>query len=201
MRCIFCKSKSEESRTIEHIIPESMGNLEHVLPAGVICDGCNHYFGRKVERPLLETSLFRHLRAGMQVQNKRGRIPYGEITGSIEMPSYRLMGRFLAKVGLEVIAFKTLEVEDWNKEIVENPVLDELRNYARYNIGPDWPFKFRTLHPVNAIFSEGQELYEVLHEFNILVTKRQEFYIVLSLFGVEMVLNLGTRSLDGLRSG
>ena len=75
MRCIFCKSDSTRSRSIEHIIPESLGNREHVLPRGTVCDICNNYFARKVEGPLLATSWFRHARSRQWVPNKRGLIP------------------------------------------------------------------------------------------------------------------------------
>jgi hypothetical protein len=75
MRCIFCKSDSTKSRSIEHIIPESLGNTEHVLPRGAVCDTCNNYFARKVERPLLETPWFRHARSRQWVPNKRGLTP------------------------------------------------------------------------------------------------------------------------------
>jgi HNH endonuclease len=75
MRCIFCKRDSTKSRSIEHIIPESLGNIEHVLPRGAVCDSCNNYFARKVEGPLLETLWFRHARSRQWVPNKRGLIP------------------------------------------------------------------------------------------------------------------------------
>ncbi|MBT3070018.1 HNH endonuclease [Rhodomicrobium sp. Az07] len=31
------------------LVPESLGNRQHVLPKGIVCDGCNNYFSRKVE--------------------------------------------------------------------------------------------------------------------------------------------------------
>lgn len=52
VRCIFCKQNSEGSRSVEHIIPESIGNTRHILPRGTVCDRCNNYFSRKVEGPL-----------------------------------------------------------------------------------------------------------------------------------------------------
>lgn len=57
---------------MEHIIPESIGNKEHTLPPGVVCDRCNNYFARKIEKPLLETSYFRHLRFIKRIRNKKG---------------------------------------------------------------------------------------------------------------------------------
>lgn len=199
MRCIFCKHDSSTSVSVEHIVPESLGNIDHVLPVGVVCDGCNQYFARKVERQLLESPMFRLLRADMAIPNKRGRIPAWVPTDGTDRPDYRQMGRFLAKVGLEVLAFKTLSVPGWNNELVDQPALDELRRFARYNEGPDWPFTVRSLHPVNAIFKDVNQYFELLHEFDILLTRSSEAYLAVSIFGVEMVINLGGRENDGFR--
>ena len=73
--CIFCREDASHSRSREHILPESLGNVEHMLPKGVVCDRCNNYFARKIEGPLLDTEYFRHARATMRVENKRKRIP------------------------------------------------------------------------------------------------------------------------------
>jgi hypothetical protein len=73
--CIFCRENASSSRSIEHIIPESLGNIERVLPAGIVCDRCNNYFARKIEGPLLDSTYFRRLRSQMSIANKRGRIP------------------------------------------------------------------------------------------------------------------------------
>ncbi len=75
MRCIFCKQDSSTSKTIEHIIPESLGNKEYILPAGVVCDSCNNYFALNIEKPLLETDYFRAVRFRNIIYNKKERIP------------------------------------------------------------------------------------------------------------------------------
>lgn len=75
MRCIFCKTDSSESKSVEHVIPESLGNTEHILPKGAVCDKCNNYFARKVEGPLLNSDYFKHARFGNKIRSKRGRIP------------------------------------------------------------------------------------------------------------------------------
>jgi hypothetical protein len=72
MRCIFCKNDSSGSKSIEHIIPESLGNKEHILPPKTVCDKCNHYFSLKIEKPLLEHPYFRNLRFEQSIQNKKG---------------------------------------------------------------------------------------------------------------------------------
>ena len=84
MRCIFCKNDSSDSRSIEHVIPESIGNKKRILKAGVVCDTCNNYFARKVEGPILNHPSMRNFRAWYQVPNKRGKSPslHGYIAGA-----------------------------------------------------------------------------------------------------------------------
>ncbi len=75
MRCIFCKRDSTGSRSAEHIIPESLGNDEHVLPPGVVCDACNNYFASSIEQVVLESGEFKTARFNMGIPNKRNRTP------------------------------------------------------------------------------------------------------------------------------
>jgi len=74
-RCIFCKQDSSTSKKVEHIIPEALGNKEHILPRGVVCDNCNSYFGLKVEKPLLDSDYFRQARCRNLIYNKENRVP------------------------------------------------------------------------------------------------------------------------------
>lgn len=74
MRCLFCKADTKDSVSVEHIMPESLGNTEHILPRGWVCDGCNNYFACKVEKPFLDSLFATSTRAVMEVPNKRGRI-------------------------------------------------------------------------------------------------------------------------------
>ena len=84
MRCIFCKQDSSASRSIEHVMPESLGSKRRILRPGVVCDKCNNYFARKVEKPILDHPSMRNLRAWYQVPNKRGKSPsvLGRIAGT-----------------------------------------------------------------------------------------------------------------------
>ncbi|WP_292533729.1 HNH endonuclease [Methylocystis sp.] len=84
MRCIFCLESDRPAYSVEHIIPESFGNTEHVLPRGVVCDPCNNYLARKVEKPLLDSIHFMNLRGRNVVSNKRGMVPlqYGFCPGA-----------------------------------------------------------------------------------------------------------------------
>lgn len=75
MRCIFCKTNSSSSKSVEHIIPESLGNKENVLSKGIVCDSCNNYFGNKIEKVVLEMPYFKSLRGRLMIGNKKGKIP------------------------------------------------------------------------------------------------------------------------------
>jgi len=72
---IFCKSTYASFTSIEHIVPESLGNTEHVLPRGVACDTCNNYFANKVEGPILSSDFFMQARHRNGIPNKPKRIP------------------------------------------------------------------------------------------------------------------------------
>lgn len=74
LRCIFCKKASDASSSVEHIIPESLGNTVHTLPPGVVCDKCNNYFAREVEKPFLDSGVIRKLRAEQSLPKKNGKL-------------------------------------------------------------------------------------------------------------------------------
>ena len=75
VRCIYCLEASGASRSVEHVIPESLGNTKLVLPPGVVCDRCNNYLSRKVEGPFLNSFPIRKLRFDQALPSKRGRVP------------------------------------------------------------------------------------------------------------------------------
>lgn len=73
MRCIFCHKASSTSKSVEHIIPESLGNKEYYLPKGYVCDTCNNYFAIKIEKELLEQPYFVSMRRRNDIKTKHGR--------------------------------------------------------------------------------------------------------------------------------
>jgi hypothetical protein len=70
---------------VEHIIPQSLGNEEHTLPPGVVCDPCNNYFASAIEQPVLESGYFVFSRFNALIPNKRQRMP--RLSG-ILLPGY-----------------------------------------------------------------------------------------------------------------
>lgn len=80
MRCLFCKQDSSSTKSIEHIIPESLGNTTLILPRGYVCDKCNNYFARKVEKKFMDLDVVKLWRLYEKIPNKIGRMPAVECT-------------------------------------------------------------------------------------------------------------------------
>lgn len=200
MRCIFCKDDSTTSRSVEHVIPESLGNTEHTLRPGIVCDKCNNYFAHSVEGPLLSDPFFRQQRFQSAVTTKKGQPPrvlgihlpgptlvevFPNLDGSgisvgaanpshekawIESllnrtggkliiprshgPNEKLMSRFRAKVALECLAVRLMDITGGIDEIVSKATLDPIRNYARRGASKFWPYHSRSLYPHDATFTE-----------------------------------------------
>ncbi|HLO54200.1 MAG TPA: HNH endonuclease [Saprospiraceae bacterium] len=74
MRCIFCKNDSTNSISVEHIIPESLGNKSHILQKGIVCDSCNNYFAIKIEKLVLEKPYFKNVRYRNIIKTKKDRL-------------------------------------------------------------------------------------------------------------------------------
>lgn len=81
MFCIFCRDNTSTSRSVEHVIPESLGNTTLTLPRGVVCDKCNNYFARKIEKPLLGSAEIIALRFHQRIPSKKKIIP--SMTGTV----------------------------------------------------------------------------------------------------------------------
>lgn len=247
MRCIFCKSISDSSVSEEHIIPESLGNVDHVLPPGWVCDTCNNYIARKIEKPFLESHYGKLSRATRRVPNKKGRIPpwtgfHPRSRTKIEMfqedgvwcvapaegedqsswvksvtshesgrlwmldpglpKADQVAARFVAKVGLEALAAKCLQIPGWNDELVDKAEFDELRNFVRIGApNTSWPISVRQIYPPDFLFADIRYgSHEILHEFMIHCIENSEgmeLYAVVAIFGVEFAINLGGPELDG----
>lgn len=74
-KCIFCLNESNEFNTVEHIVPESLGNTEDVL-SNAVCDKCQNYFGKEVENFVLSKTPFGFWKTISGIKNKKGKTPF-----------------------------------------------------------------------------------------------------------------------------
>ena len=240
MRCLFCKKDSSGSRSVEHILPESIGNTSQILPRGVVCDQCNNYFSREVERPFLELSAIRLIRFHQAVPSKRGLVPTvagllspdvpviaerfvkGPLAGAIALPpeaieelmkngggtlllpaeaplpSDSVVSRFLAKVGLEVMAQRLVEHPNGLDYLVGEEQLDPIRNHARRGDTREWPTSSRRIYNAERqVTCLGASDVQVVHEYDLLVTSSSEYFFVMAIFGLELAINLGGPEITG----
>ncbi|WP_034893752.1 HNH endonuclease [Gillisia sp. Hel_I_29] len=75
--CIICDKKNN-SNSIEHIIPESLGNQHYILEKGELCDNCNNLFS-KFENKALSNSVFAMERARLGIKTKKGKTAKGKV--------------------------------------------------------------------------------------------------------------------------
>lgn len=71
--CLFCKTKGDFS-TVEHIVPRSLGNDTDVIK-DTICNRCQNYLGRKIEKPALEKTPIAFWRSYLGIQKGKGGLP------------------------------------------------------------------------------------------------------------------------------
>jgi hypothetical protein len=75
MNCIFCDETADEA-TVSHILPASLGGEEWAcLPSGLVCSGCNQYFGEKVESLALGSFPFLPFRLLLGIATRKGSAP------------------------------------------------------------------------------------------------------------------------------
>lgn len=77
MSCIFCNSE-ENQGTIEHIVPESLGNKHYTLPAGCICKTCNNKFSR-FEKEAISNSIIGFEKTRFAIKSKKGKTPSSKV--------------------------------------------------------------------------------------------------------------------------
>jgi hypothetical protein len=79
--CLYCKESDVQFNTVEHVIPESLGNQAFgstpplLLPKGVVCDKCNHEKLSFLDAALIEFPPISQTRMLYSVRSKSGALP------------------------------------------------------------------------------------------------------------------------------
>ncbi len=164
-RCIFCGSTTNSFSREEHLLPESLGGSV-VVPAGLVCDACNQYFGKEVEREALASPILQFHRALLSMPTKKGKQPrYAssdlEIRGSKSgratlHPTPELLRQLLeqngGQISVEMFEFGALirlllkiglELAAMQEYDVHAPNFDAARMVARSpKLNSTWPLAF-----------------------------------------------------------
>jgi HNH endonuclease len=73
--CLICRQGDGGFSSVEHILPESIGNTEKILPVGVVCDRCNHGPLSQIDRALGGFLPIEMMRTWHGIPAKDGRLP------------------------------------------------------------------------------------------------------------------------------
>lgn len=132
---LFCGAPADGA-PVEHLLPESLGGGDWAtLPSGIVCGGCNRYFGSHIEGPALASFPFLPIRVFSGIVSKRGRYPATPVVGGslrgtdvpglldLDPPNENrtvarilavvteplAVARLLLKMGIELIASQSVE--------------------------------------------------------------------------------------------
>jgi len=73
--CLVCRQSDGGFTTVEHALPESLGNTGIVLDNGVVCDRCNNGTLSDLDQALTEFWPLKLRRTFLGIQSKAGKIP------------------------------------------------------------------------------------------------------------------------------
>ena len=78
-RCIWCLKEPPNAtfETESHVLPKCIGNIaKQVLPKGVVCDKCNHYYGTGLEPKLIDEPILSTLVGILQLRDIHSQFTY-----------------------------------------------------------------------------------------------------------------------------
>jgi hypothetical protein len=75
--CLYCKREDRRFTSEEHVVPESLGNREIVLPKGVVCDKCNNEKLSTLDQTLVNFMPVSARKTMVGIPSKTGALPKG----------------------------------------------------------------------------------------------------------------------------
>ncbi len=90
-RCIYCLSDTGTFTSEEHIVPESLGNYDTVLPKGFVCDTCNNEVLSGLDAELVNSDMLGLLKTVLMPYTKDGKLPratYPNLTIKKTLPTH-----------------------------------------------------------------------------------------------------------------
>lgn len=73
--CMFCLQSDGPFKSREHIVPESLGNKEMMLPPGYVCDRCNNGPLSQLDNALIRCPPVALIKTTRYIKSKRNRLP------------------------------------------------------------------------------------------------------------------------------
>lgn len=79
----MCRKSSGGFRSREHPFPESLGNTEIILPAGVVCDRCNSGVLSQLDQAICDFMPIKMRRTMLGIRSKAGVVPSTRLDGAL----------------------------------------------------------------------------------------------------------------------
>lgn len=92
-KCLYCGRKDGKFSSVEHVVPESMGNKELILPKGIVCDRCNNGILAQLDKYILNYGPIKFMLVYFRVPNKAGKYTEAKF-GNMKM--------YVTKTGMHV---------------------------------------------------------------------------------------------------
>jgi hypothetical protein len=73
--CLFCRQSDGGFTSVEHILPESLGNETLTLPVGVVCDRCNNGVLAEPDQALGSFLPIEMMKTWHGIPSKAGKLP------------------------------------------------------------------------------------------------------------------------------
>ncbi len=135
MSCLFCGS-SGPFTTIEHVIPESMGN-DDLLLSEQVCDTCQNYFGKEIERFVLSKTPIGFWRVLLGIRGKERKL--GSVDFSVPEKAKGILPQWSEhhdnRIGFTAHADGSTSVDVDNNEIIQELLSGE-RSRLQFVLSP-----------------------------------------------------------------
>jgi hypothetical protein len=92
--CIYCRVIDVAFTRDEHPYSESLGVRDVVMPPGLVCDGCNAYFGHSVEQAALDEPPFCTVRLWMGIRSKSLKRRWFKTQAGVEVRATEVPGQY-----------------------------------------------------------------------------------------------------------
>ncbi len=138
--CLYCQAEKSFT-TVEHVIPESLGN-DDLLSKGDVCYSCQVYFGKEVERYVLEKSPIAIWRTILRIPTKGGRLPSVRVSqSSVQKGRFPERHQLHDNIGFTAHPDGTTSVDIDDVEIAQG-IADETRKQFNLVLTPKLLFMF-----------------------------------------------------------
>jgi len=143
-RCIWCLKEPPNAvfETESHVLPKSIGNIkQQVLPPGVVCDGCNSFFGHDLEPNLIAEPILSTLTGILQLRDIDSQFTYEHSPSGIHRTAHTK-----AEISGNSITLTTqYEIEGQPNKPNEVRTISKSKDYSKRDLS----FLSRAVHKIS----------------------------------------------------